>query len=283
MTDQEFVRFLQAMCPRLGLKWAGFRKVRGTVRRRITRRLRELELPDLDAYRDYLSCKPEEWSRLHAMCRIPISRFFRDREVFRLLGEQVLPACAEAALGAGRTQIRCLCIGCASGEEPYSVNVTWLTSLAQRYPGLELDIVALDADETMLKRALAGCYRASSLKEMPDDLRERAFEPIDAELRLRAAFRTGVHFEHCDVRDSMPSGPFAIVMCRNLVFTYFSDAAQTELSGRIADQLRPQGFLIVGGHERLPCKGGRYRRLRPHVPIYQKVGTGEDGGDAPAD
>ena len=282
MTDQEFVRFLQDVLPLMGLKWAGFRKVRGTVRHRVARRLRELAIADLDAYRAYLDRTPEEWPRLQAMCRIPISRFFRDRDVFHILRDSVLPFLAESALEAGRSKIGCLCIGCASGEEPYSMNLVWLTSLAHRYPDLELDIVAIDADRNMLKRALAARYRASSLKEVPAGIRETAFDDMNGEFRLRSAFRAGVRFDCCDIRDTMPSGRFDIVMCRNLVFTYFSDAVQGEFSGRIADLLRPHGVLVVGGHERLPCEDGRFRRLRPHVPIFQKVGTPEDGG-APAD
>jgi len=212
MTDQEFVRFLQDVLPLMGFQWAGFRKVRGTVRRRVVRRMRELAIADLNAYRSYLDRTPHEWHRLQAMCRIPISRFFRDREVFRLLGETLLPACAEAALEEGRREIRCLCIGCASGEEPYSVTLVWLMSPARRSPDLQLEVVAFDADENMLKRALAGRYRASSLNELPAELRERAFEPMDGEYRLRPAFRAGVQFECRDIRDTLPSAPFDSVL-----------------------------------------------------------------------
>ena len=283
MTDQEFVRFLQDVLPLMGLKWAGFRKVRGTVRRRVTRRLRELAITDLDAYRDYIERTPEEWSRLQAMCRIPISRFFRDRKVFRLLGETVLPSRAEAALKAGRSNIRCLCIGCASGEEPYSINLVWLTSVVRRYAALKLDILAVDAEETMLERARAGRYKESSLKEVPREIRETAFEQANGEFRLRAAYRTGVRFDLCDVRENIPSGPFDIVFCRNLAFTYFSDIVQRGFLEQIDDRLRPGGFLIIGGHERLPCEGPRYRPLRPPVPIYQKVECLRAGALAPAD
>jgi chemotaxis methyl-accepting protein methylase len=45
------------------------------------RRLAELGLTDLCAYRAFLTSSPTEWARL-AMCRIPISRFYRDRGAF---------------------------------------------------------------------------------------------------------------------------------------------------------------------------------------------------------
>ena len=50
----------------------------------------------------------------------------------------------------------------------------------------------------------------------------------------------------------MPDGPFDLVFCRNLVFTYFAPALQLELLARIAARLRPGGFLVLGRHEQLP-------------------------------
>ena len=60
MKDSDCVHFLQWALPRLRLRWSGFRRVRRQVCKRIARRLRELELSDLDAYRDYLAAKPSE-------------------------------------------------------------------------------------------------------------------------------------------------------------------------------------------------------------------------------
>ena len=39
MPDDAYVQFLQSSMPRLGLRWQGFRKVRGQVIKRIKRRL----------------------------------------------------------------------------------------------------------------------------------------------------------------------------------------------------------------------------------------------------
>jgi hypothetical protein len=64
MDDANLVTFLQWALPRLRLRWPGYRKVRGTVRQRLNRRLRDLELPDLAAYQDYPS------SRLAAVVRM---------------------------------------------------------------------------------------------------------------------------------------------------------------------------------------------------------------------
>ena len=120
MNDPELVRFLQWCLPKLGLRWAGFRKVRGTVRKRLNRRIRELKLPDLAAYRDRLEIDPCEWNWLEVMCRIPISRFYRDKAVYDFLAGEVLPACAQSVRdgaktgSCGKRPIRCT--SCATGS-----------------------------------------------------------------------------------------------------------------------------------------------------------------------
>ena len=63
MRNEECTAFLQWCLPRLDLRWAGFRKVRGTVCKRVARRIRALGLADVNAYRAYLEGHAEEWPR----------------------------------------------------------------------------------------------------------------------------------------------------------------------------------------------------------------------------
>jgi chemotaxis protein methyltransferase CheR len=55
------VAFLQWARPRLGMRWAGFRKVRRQVCKRIAARIRELGLAGFDAYRRRLDAD-DEWA-----------------------------------------------------------------------------------------------------------------------------------------------------------------------------------------------------------------------------
>src|ERR671930_2654015 len=144
MRDADCVEFLQWALPRLELRWAGFRKVRRRVCRRISRRLAELDLPDGASYRAYVQSNPEEWARLDALCRITISRFWRDAAVFETLRDHVLPA-------LGPT-VAAWSAGCASGEEPYSL------VLAATDAGVAVRVLATDVDDTLLARARTACY-----------------------------------------------------------------------------------------------------------------------------
>jgi chemotaxis protein methyltransferase CheR len=184
MHDRDCIAFLQCALPHLRLRWAGFRKVRHQVCKRIDRRCRELELPDVVAYRYYLTAQPAEWPILASLCRISISRFYRDRAVFDQVAQVVLPALAKSALARNATELRCWSLGCASGEEPYSLNLMWQLVLASSYPGLTCRIIPTNADEHLLQRGRVGCYPASSPRELPPQWPETAFIQRGAEYCL---------------------------------------------------------------------------------------------------
>jgi chemotaxis protein methyltransferase CheR len=234
MTDAECVVFLQWALPRLRLRWEGFRKVRRQVCRRISRRIAELGLSSADAYRGYLIAHEEEWDVLAGRCRVTISRFWRDRAVFEALRDEVLPE-----LGPS---VSVWSAGCASGEEPYSL------VLAADAAGVDVRVLATDVDPVLLERARAARYPESSLRDLPAPLRAEAFD----DGRLQPRYRERVELVRHDVRVGAPGGPFDLVLCRNLVFTYFADDLQREVGGHIACALAAGGALAIGAHEALP-------------------------------
>jgi chemotaxis protein methyltransferase CheR len=251
--DRECVALLRWALPRLGLRWPGFRRVRGQVCKRMGRRIRELVLPDAAAYRAYLESVPEEWAHLDALCRITISCFYRDRATFEHLGEAVLPALAGAALVRQSPGLRCWSAGCGSGEEPYSLALLWAFRVGPAFPRFVLAMVATDADAHLLARAARGCYPRGALRELPPDWIECAFVREHGNECLRPDFRRGVLFLRQDIRSAQPEGPFDLVFCRNLAFTYFDARLQRRTVETIAAQMRPGAALVVGRDETLPA------------------------------
>ena len=250
--DTDCVALLQWALPHLGLRWRGFRRVRGQVCKRIERRIRELGLSGRDVYIGYLGDHSSEWAVLDACCRISISRFCRDRAVFDCLTETVLPELAATAAGGVEPVIRCWSAGCASGEEPYTLSLIWQQRVRFRFPGTNLTIVATDADERLLTRARMACYQKSSLKELPPEWVERAFERRGRLFCLRHQWKAGIEFTRQDIRVTQPSGSFELVLYRNLAFTYFDEPSQRLVLAGIAKRLCAHGFLVLGRHESLP-------------------------------
>jgi chemotaxis protein methyltransferase CheR len=250
--DESCVEFLQWALPRLGLRWAGFRKVRRQVCRRIRRRLDAVGLPDLGAYRDYLGVHPQEWASLRALMPITISRFYRDRGVFAALETDVVPALAEAARASGQDGLSAWSAGCASGEEAYTLALVWHEAVAARFPDLRLDVLATDIHPAMLRRARHASYQRSSLKELPETWRERGFERRGELYVVRRQLRRHVTVRGHDLRADLPTGAFDLVLCRNVAFTYFAPECQRAVLAKLAGALRHGGALVIGIHERLP-------------------------------
>ena len=271
-TDRDYVEFLIEVLPRLGLRWRGFRKPRRQVCRRIAGRIAELGLTDLGDYRRHLDAHPDEWPRLESLCRVTISRMFRDRVVFETLERGVLPDLARRCLDHGRRRLNAWSAGCASGEEAWSLSLLWRHRLQARFPDLTLDVLGTDLGDDVLLRAHRATYPPSSLREVPRELRARTFDQIDGELRLRDSERKGVRFERRDLRRDRPDGPFDVILCRNLAFTYFDDDVQREVLTALVDRLVVHGRLLIGSQESLPDAADARLAMEAHGVIYKRTG-----------
>lgn len=272
MRDAECRKFLDWVLPRLGFRRAGFRRVRGQVCKRIARRMRVLDMPDFDAYRRLLEADRNEWMELDSLCRITISRFCRDRQVFEWLEQTGLPDLAGKAITQGRSLLRCWSAGCGGGEEAYTLRILWDLCLASRFPALRFDIVATDAAPAMLARARRAVYQAGTLRELPESRVADAFTRVQGEYRLRQEFRTGIRFLRQDIRQRMPRGPFDLVLCRNLVFTYFDEAGQRQVLRRIARRMTAGGILLIGHNEHLPLDASDFGEIHAAPGAYRYRG-----------
>jgi chemotaxis protein methyltransferase CheR len=276
MRNADCVRFLQWALPHLGLRWRGYRRVRGQVCKRIDRRIQALELSGLAAYAAYLSEHATEWTALEALCSIPISRFYRDRAVFDALGDAILPELAARATTRASAEVRCWSAGCASGEEPYTVSLVWNQRVAPQYPQARLAVVATDVDEHLLQRARTACYAKSSLRELPVAWIDQAFDRRSELYCLRDRWKAYVAFYHQDIRREQPPGQFDLILCRNVAFTYFREAVQRIVLDRIAERLRVDGFLVIGRHESLPT-GVPALEATSALGICRKASSGVTG------
>jgi chemotaxis protein methyltransferase CheR len=270
MNDQDCVRFLQETLPQLHLNWHGFRRVRRQACKRLQRRLQQLQLPDLTSYRQYLDRHQQEWDTLDGCYRITISRFYRDRGIYSLLEREALPQLAAQAQDRGMPRIRVWSAGCGAGEEPYSLAILWALSPNSVLGHTGLEILATDIDPDLLQRARLACYPYSSIRELPSDWRETAFSRDGNRFCLQPSYRHAVSFMQHDLRSAAPGGPFDLVLCRNLAFTYFDATLQWETGQRIASTLRPGGLLVLGAHERLPNDQEDFEPWQAGAPLYRR-------------
>lgn len=275
MNDSECVRFLQWALPRLQLRWPGFRRVRGQVCKRLQRRIDEIQLDELPAYRAYLDEHHNEWTVLDGLCQVTISRFYRDKAAFAFLEEQVIPYLISNIDQALDPQLRIWCAGCGAGEEPYTLAILWALRFQDSYPSFRLPIMATDINPDMLERAKQACYPYSAIKNLPTTWQEAAFRQNNEPYCLQAEYQANVEFLCQDLRSaSSPDSeqkPFHLVCCRNLAFTYFDDPLQCEVVKRLHSYLVEGGVLMIGIHEELPTGIEGFKTLSKRLGIYQRV------------
>jgi chemotaxis protein methyltransferase CheR len=141
-----------------------------------------------------------------------------------------------------RRPLRIWSVGCATGEEPYSVAIALLE--AGRL-GAGDAILATDVSTRALAAAAAGAYRPWALRKLPREL-DGWFEPGDPR-HVRAEVRALVSFgRHNLVADPVPlGGRFDVVFCRN-VLIYFSPETAAAALHRLVEALVPGGTLVLG-------------------------------------
>lgn len=269
VTDKDCAALLEWALPQIELRWPGFRKVRRQVCKRLKQRLRDIGLDNFSDYRARLERDPSEWRILDRCCHITISRFFRDRGVFEVVRRIVLPGIAARARSERRAAL-VWSAGCASGEEPYTVKILWDVEVASAFSGISLSIVASDVDQAMLARAREGCFEPTSLHELPPRLIEEAFDLSGPRYCVKPEHRGGIEFVDQDLRTEMPPCIFDLILCRYVAFTYFAEPLQHKVLAGLLERLRPQGYLVIGTHERLPGNVPELTALDRAPQIFEK-------------
>ena len=146
----------------------------------------------------------------------------------------------------------------------------WDMDLRSRFPDLQLHVIATEIDPTMGLRANKACYPYSSVKDLPAPWRRQAFLEQNGRYRLKSEYRRAVEFLAQDIRERQPRGRFDLVLCRNLVFTYYDEELQRKLLRRISDVLLEQGALALGMHEHLPPGATGFSAWSDRFRVYRK-------------
>jgi chemotaxis methyl-accepting protein methylase len=265
----DFDQFIKEVAPLLNLQWRRFK--RGGIKRKVERRITELGLSHFEDHLLRIKRDPEEKSCLSQILTVTITRFFRDREVFDILERFIIPSMVHYK-SPGNFKI--WSIGCANGEEPYSVSILWREGSERTGSPIDLSILATDINESLLKRAKEGRYKKSSLKEVPEEILQRFFKMENEFYVLDRSIRKSVEFQKHDVIHEEPFSGMDMVFCRNLAFTYFTQETQIRVLRKIFSSLKDDGYLVIGKDESPPLVYPTlFVPVYPKEKIYQKFNT----------
>jgi chemotaxis methyl-accepting protein methylase len=216
------------------------------LRRRVGVRMRARGLTSVDDYSALLDTDPAEYDWLLRVLTINVSKFFRNKETWDVIGSELLPD----LLDRGEPLLM-WSAGSAAGEEAYSLAILVREQLTDRgWGGLNgVRIIGTDIDEGSLELARSAEYPEVALSETPEEIRRRWFNPGSVN-RLKDPIRSMVEFSNLDILESRPDFEADLILCRNLLI-YLDRPAQGRVFETFIDVLRSGGYLVLGRVEML--------------------------------
>jgi chemotaxis protein methyltransferase CheR len=264
MNDQQFRQLLN----RYQFSWKGYRRVRKGVKKRIDRYMQSMRCRTVKDFLIELDKNNEARDHCERLMTVSISRFFRDRALWRGLKEQILPA----FINAGKNKVRFWSAGCACGEEVYSFKIIWdcMSSSYLHFPDLE--VLATDINPVYLDRARTGIYPSSSLKEATKEIYSQYFEQKGTRklFEVRSSLKEGITWKHLHLLSDPPDLEFDIIFLRNNILTYYDDPLKIKVFRNVMGRLKPRGILVLGSHERIPFETEDLANVDPYPYVFRK-------------
>lgn len=246
LSDEEFRRLLDI----LDRPWAGFRKIRKGVKKRVRRHMEKLGCTTFKSYIGYIEKNPMLRDECESCLRVTISRFYRDCLLWEHLQTRTLPE----LINWFPEGLMAWSAGCANGEEPYTLAMVWETLVTPGTTSPPLRILATDTNDACLQRAKAGRYPLSSLKEVPDPLKTRWFRKVPGTRlwQIDPLLHGRIEWKVHDLLDLPPEDALHLIMLRNDLLTYYQGNQLQAALKDIIRSLLPVGVLILGSHEQMP-------------------------------
>jgi two-component system, chemotaxis family, CheB/CheR fusion protein len=235
-----------------------------TIIRRIVIRMTRNNLNSMSDYIVFLKTHPAEINVLAQEFLISVTKFFRDPEAFEFIKEKVIPQIVEAKLLVDTLKI--WVVGCATGEEAYSLAILIMEHLTEIKKNLEVKIFASDIDKSALAHAAKGLYAENITREVSEERIQRFFIKEGSKFRVRENIRKMIIFADHDITKQPPYGKIDLISCRNMLI-YMNPILQKKIFTTFNFCLNNGGYLFLGPSESL----GELKRLFIEVDKKWKI------------
>ncbi|HEY2023659.1 chemotaxis protein CheB [Paraburkholderia sp.] len=243
---------------------------RGTIVRRIERRMQVNALTSVTAYRKFLTDHVDETPKLLADMLIGVTNFFRDPDAFDAL-EQTLPTELIKNLGE-RDEVRAWVPACATGEEAFSIAIL-LDEVVRRLPRRpRITVYASDIDERAIAIARAASYPSAIANDVSPARLALYFTREGNRYRLVKSLRDTVIFAAHNLLRDPPFSRIDLISCRN-VLIYLDRRAQRRVLEAVHFALRPQGLLFLGTAESADFAHELFAPVDKYRKIYRALGN----------
>jgi two-component system, chemotaxis family, CheB/CheR fusion protein len=218
---------------------------RATLLRRIGRRMQVNVVIDLPTYLGVLRSYPDEAKALLSDLLISVTNFFRDRSVWQAL-ETAIPSLFARA-GAS-DQMRVWVVGCATGEEAYSIAMLLHEHASTSDQPPAIQVFATDIDEEAIAVARQGLYPDTIEADISPERLQRFFIAEQGYYQIKKEIRDLVLFAPHNLLRDPPFSKLDLITCHNLLI-YLNRDVQEQILQLFHFVLRPEGHLLLGASE----------------------------------
>jgi len=197
--------------------------------------------------------------------------FFRDVAPFELLRTQIIPDLIRAR--AAERRLVLWSAGCSTGQEAYSLAML----LKEHFPMLQdwrVGILATDFSSNLLAQAEAGLFSREQVNRgLPVAMLVKYFGQEGGLWQLKDEIRGRVRFRQLRLDQPWEGLPaFDVILMRN-VAVYFDPATRVQSLQRVADQLAPDGCLLLGSAEMAESAEGLERVEAGRTGYFRRKAT----------
>lgn len=238
-------------------------------------RMREVGCECYDEYYEQLVAGVAwqvEWATLVDRLTVQETSFFRHLSSFNLVRDY----CREMWLDKKDYSVEVWSVGCATGEEPYSLAMLLDELLIESSQGDNRDdegkglshkahfgITATDISLPALSKAREGIYSERKLDHVEPSMRERYFLKVDdRHYQVAPQLRERVCFARINVLElaAVPFQDLDIIFCQNLLI-YFKRWRKRDIVNALTERLKIGGLLVLGLGEVVDWEHSKITRM----------------------
>ena len=262
ITDEAFAEIRDILFEGRGFDLDGYKD--RCIKRRIAARIRNLGYRQIAGYIALLENNDVEQAQLLEALTIHVSQFFRNPTTFSVLEDKILPELLRRRRGG---EVKVWSIGCAGGEEPYSIALLFDELCGSND---QVSILGSDVSADILKKARAGLFESHRLVEVPDPVLAKYFRREGVRYRLDERICEKVSFFRHDILQDRPFPRVDLILCRNMLI-YFSRQEQERILRTLVNALAPEGLLVLGRAETMVNESRElFTCVDPVERIYRK-------------
>lgn len=251
LSDRNFHRLCSYVYSVCGIKLT--EKKRSMVDGRLRRRMRALDIIDINEYSEFLlgGSPAAEAEVPYFIDAVTTNKtdFFREPAHYVFMQEHIMPGWA----AEGRRGAKIWSAACSTGAEAYTTAMVVEDYFRGRF---DYSITATDLSTDVLQKGSSGLFPRAMIDPIPEEFRRRYVlvpkNPARTEFLIAPALRSKVSFHRLNLMDNRYpfDRDYDLIFLRN-VLIYFDRPTQDSVLAKLCDHLRPGGYLFLGHSESL--------------------------------